>query len=128
MDLTLPYAIALLLWLACLAGAKRGGGGDWRKAQTGKGKGARPFPLFPIPPLPFPLPSNPLPLLTPATQATLWRIPLLEVFYLSVTVCKIRYTHSLIIPDYFVGSSAVEKLKSTVLFSNCLSNNSRILR
>ena len=47
---------------------------------------------------------------------------------LSITVCKIRYTHSLIIPDYFVGSSAVEKLKSTVLFSNCLSNNSRILR
>ena len=76
-----PYApLRYSLWLACVTGAKRGGGGDWRKAQTGIGKGARPCPLFPIPPLPFPLPSNPLPLLTPATQATLWRIPLLEVF------------------------------------------------
>ena len=70
-----PFTLASLL-----GRRKKGRGGDWRKAQTGKGKGARPFPLFPIPPLPFPLPSNPLLLLTPATQATLGRIPLLEVF------------------------------------------------
>ena len=44
--------------LACVAGAKRGGG-------KGKGKGASPSPLFPFLLIPYPLPIS-----TPATQAT----------------------------------------------------------
>ena len=40
------------------------------------------------------------------------------------TVCKNRYTHSLIIPQYSVGSSAVKKAKRDGSF---LSNNSGIL-
>lgn len=121
-----PYAIALTLWLACKASAKRGREGRGRKAQMGKGKGARrPFPHFPIPLSLFPF--LPIPChfrrLLPRLHSGVFRFGSLYF-----TVCKIRYTHSLIIPDYFVGSSAVEKLKSTVLFSNCLSNNSGILR
>ena len=47
--------------VACVANAKRGGGGE-----GGRKKNA--YPLSPIP-LPFSLPPYPLPLSTPATQA-----------------------------------------------------------
>ena len=40
---------------------------------------------------------------------SLWRVLLLRSLYF--TVCKNRYTHSLIIPQYSVGSSAVKKAK-----------------
>ena len=54
-----------------MAGAKREGGwGREKSAKVGKRKGsAVSYPLSPIA-LPFPLPSYPLPLSTPATQAT----------------------------------------------------------
>ena len=76
-----PYApLRYSLWLACVAGAKRGGGGEREKSANGKRERSPSLPSLPNPPSPFPLPSNPLLLLTPATQATLGRIPLLEVF------------------------------------------------
>ena len=40
---------------------------------------------------------------------SLWRVLLLRSLYF--TVCKNRYTHSLIIPQYSVGSSAVKNAK-----------------
>ena len=40
---------------------------------------------------------------------SLWRVSLFGSFYF--TVCKNRYTHSLIIPQYSVGSSAVKRAK-----------------
>ena len=105
--------------LASLRGRRKKGRGRGEGEKRKREKGGERVPsLSSHSPSPF-FPSFQSPALyAPATQATpgratLWRIPLLEVFTL---VCKIRYTHSLIIPDYFVGSSAVEKLKSTVLF------------
>ena len=50
-----------------------------------------------------------------------------QVGSLYFTVCKNRYTHSPIIPQYSVGSSALKKAKATVLCSNFLSNKSGIL-
>ena len=44
--------------LACVAGAKRGGGGE-KSAKAGKREGRVPFPLPPIP-FPFSLPLHPL--------------------------------------------------------------------
>ena len=63
----------------------------------------------------------------PSQSGSLWRVSLFGSPYF--TVCKNRYTHSLIIPQYLVGSSAVKKAKpnATVLCSNFLSNNSGIL-
>ena len=46
--------------LACVAGAKRGGG----KGAAEREKGINPPPLFPFLPIPYPLPLS-----TPATQA-----------------------------------------------------------
>ena len=51
--------------VACVAGAKRGGG---REKSTKEGKGKVPSPLSPTP-LTFSLSPYPLPLSTPATQA-----------------------------------------------------------
>ena len=63
----------------------------------------------------------------PFHLGSLWRVSLSASLYF--TVCKNRYTHSLIIPQYSVGSSAVEKAKrdGSNLCSNFLSNNSGIL-
>ena len=63
----------------------------------------------------------------PSHSGSLWRVSLFGSPYF--TVCKNRYTHSLIIPQYSVGSSAVKKAKpnATVLCSNFFSNNSGIL-
>ena len=63
----------------------------------------------------------------PSHSWSLWRVSLFGSPYF--TVCKNRYTHSLIIPQYSVGSSAVKKAKpnATVLCSNFFSNNSGIL-
>ena len=60
------YGILTILFrpcVDCVTGAKRGGGRE-------KGREHRPSPSVPNPP-PFPLLPNPLPLSTPATQATL---------------------------------------------------------
>ena len=43
----------------------------------------------------------------PFYSGSLWRVSLFSSLYF--TVCKNRYTHSLIIPQYSVGSSAVKK-------------------
>ena len=43
----------------------------------------------------------------PFYLGSLWRVSLFGSLYF--TVCKNRYTHSLIIPQYSVGSSAVKK-------------------
>ena len=44
----------------------------------------------------------------PFYLGSLWRVSLFGSLYF--TVCKNRYTHSLIIPQYSVGSSAVKKV------------------
>ena len=43
----------------------------------------------------------------PFYSGSLWRVSLFDSLYF--TVCKNRYTHPLIIPQYSVGSSAVKK-------------------
>ena len=45
----------------------------------------------------------------PFQSGSLWRVSLFCSFYF--TVCKNRHTHSLIIPQYSVGSSAVKRAK-----------------
>ena len=45
----------------------------------------------------------------PFHSGSLWRVSLFDSLYF--TVCKNRYTHSLIIPQYSVGSSAVKIAK-----------------
>ena len=57
------------LRVACVAGAKRGGGGGGRKCES-RENGREPYPLSPIP-LPFSLNPYPLPLSMPAMQASL---------------------------------------------------------
>ena len=52
----------------------------------------------------------------PFHSGSLWRVSLFGSLYL--TVCKNRYTHSLIIPEYSVGSSAVKKAKRDCSFFN----------
>ena len=44
----------------------------------------------------------------PFRLQSLWRVLLLRSLYF--TVCKKRYTHSLIIPQYSVGSGAVKNV------------------
>ena len=92
-----PYAIDLSLWLARVAGTKRGGGGEREKNAEGKREGS----------------ASPATLDAYYPGYTLAYSALGNLYFV---VCKIRYTHSFIIPDYFVGPSAVEKLKSTVFF------------
>ena len=56
------------LYLACVAGAKRGGGGGREKGKRESNPiQSNPPPLFPFLPIPYPLPLS-----TPATQATLY--------------------------------------------------------
>ena len=45
----------------------------------------------------------------PFHSGSLWRVSFFDSLYF--TVCKNRYTHSLIIPQYSVGSSALKKAK-----------------
>ena len=55
-------------WVAYVAGAKRGGEGEGEQRERGE-KGSEPLPSLPNP-LHFPLLPYPVPLSTPATQAT----------------------------------------------------------
>ena len=57
----IPFAY---VGLACVAGAKRAGGGGGRKAQI-----LSKYPFSPLPPSFFPFFPYPLPFSTPATQA-----------------------------------------------------------
>ena len=71
-------------YLACAAGAKRGGGGGREK---GKGNPQSPSP-FPLPPYPLPLPLS-----TPATQAThtiFIVLPLCWPKRYSLLICRFR--------------------------------------
>ena len=49
-----PYApLRYSLWLACVAGAKRGGGGEREKSAIGKRERSASLPSLPNPPSPF---------------------------------------------------------------------------
>ena len=49
-----PYApLRYSLWLACVAGAKRGGGGEREKSANGKRERSPSLPSLPNPPSPF---------------------------------------------------------------------------
>ena len=56
---------------------------------------------------------------------SLWRVWLFGSFYF--TVCKNRYTHSFIIPQYSVRSSAVKRAQLDCSLFKFLLNNSGIL-
>ena len=58
-------------------------------------------------------------------SGSLWRVSLFGS--LNFTVCKNRYTRSLIIPQYSVGSNAVKKAKLDGSLFNFLSKNPGIL-
>ena len=68
---SIKYNSFISAYIACVVGIKKGGGEGGRKAPKRKRKGAerRLLPLSSIL-LPFSLPPYPLPLWTPATQAT----------------------------------------------------------
>ena len=59
----------------------------------------------------------------PYHSGSLWRLSLFSSLYF--TVCKNRYTHSLIIPQYSVGSSAVKKAKRDCSFFKCFGRTIR---
>ena len=53
-------------------------------------------------------------MMLPFHSGSLWRVSLFASLYF--TVCKNRYAHSLIIPQYLAGSSAVKKAKRNCSF------------